>query len=250
MDIKFVIVSKDASFKLLKDKFDSVGDLAKIDTAYIANNKESLPKLYNRFLDEERTSKKNDYLVFMHADVSFNAKSFIEHLSSVGKKYDLIGLCGTSILNVSQSPLNWWTGSNPTPYNKWGCVTHGELGDQTSYFSDHSPTTMDAEVACIDGLCMIFTRRALESEIKFDETLGDFDFYDTDISMQAIAKYKLKIGVMVQKDLCHYSVGKSILTPAFLDNELKFRTKWNLPIPKDSALEKHLKMLKEFSDNT
>ena len=58
--------------------------------------------------------------------------------------------------------------------------------------------------------------------------------------MQAVVNYKLKLGVMVQKDLCHYSVGRSILNSSFLDSEEKFRAKWNLPIPKDSAIEKHI----------
>lgn len=249
MRIKFVIVSKDTSFKMLQDRFDAAKDIADIDVDYVHNNTESLPRLYNKFLSIERHEAKCDYLVLMHADVSFNASKFIEHLKQVGPKYDIIGLCGTSTLNVSQSPLNWWTGSNPTPYDKWGCVTHGELGDQTSYFSDHSPNIMDAEVACIDGLCIIFTRRALESNIEFDESIGDFDFYDTDISCQAVMKYKLRLGVMVQKDLCHYSIGRSILTPSFLDNELKFRSKWNFPIPKDSAVEKHIAMKKQFESH-
>ena len=246
MDIKFVVVSKDASFKMPKDRFDLANGLATIEVVYVKDNKDGLPTLYNKFLAEERASKKNDYLVFMHGDVSFNAKSFIEHLADVGPKYGIIGLCGTSTFNVSQSPLNWWTGSNPTPYEKWGCVTHGELGDQTSYFSEHSPSAFDAEVSCIDGLCIIFTRRALETDIAFDESLGKFDFYDSDLSMQAIANYKLKLGVMVQKDLCHYSIGKSILTPEFLDNELKFREKWKFPIPEESAVAKHLEMKKAF----
>ena len=38
-------------------------------------------------------------------------------------------------------------------------------------------------------------------------------------------------GFVVRKDLSHFSVGKSILTPHFLENELKFRKKWNLPLP-------------------
>ena len=247
MNIKFAIVSKDTSFKMLKEKFDLANDLASIDVEYISNNIAGLPKVYNRVLAEERAVKKHDYLVFMHADVSFNAWSFIEHLKDVGSKYAVIGLCGTSTFNVSQSPLNWWTGSNPTPYEKWGCVTHGELGDQTSYFSEHSQNVMDREVACIDGLCIIFTRQALDTDMQFDESLGEFDFYDSDISCQTLMKYKLKLGVMVQKDLCHYSVGRSILTPSFLDNEAKFRAKWNFPIPKDSAIAKHLEMKAQFA---
>ena len=249
MNIKFAIVSKDTSFKMLKEKFDLANDLASIDVEYISNNIDGLPKVYNRVLAEERSIKKHDYLVFMHADVSFNTRSFIEHLKDVGSKYAVIGLCGTSTFNVSQSPLNWWTGSNPTPYEKWGCVTHGELGDQTSYFSEHSQNVMDREVACIDGLCIIFTRQALDTDMQFDESLGEFDFYDSDISCQTLMKYKLKLGVMVQKDLCHYSVGRSILTPSFLDNEAKFRAKWNFPIPKDSAIAKHLEMKAQFASN-
>ena len=246
MDIKFVIVSKDETFKMPDERFKHESLDATIEIDRISNNAEPLPVVYNRKLVEERLAKKHDYLVFMHGDVSFNIVSFINHLKDVGNKYGLIGLCGTSIFNVSQSPLNWWTGSNPTPMSKWGCVTHGELGDQTSFFSQHSPNTMDAEVSCIDGLCIIFTRAALNTDMSFDESLGKFDFYDSDISMQALMKYKLKIGVMVQKDLCHYSVGKSILTPQFLDTEALFRKKWNLPIPKDSAIAKHLEMKAKF----
>lgn len=240
MKIKFVVVSKDSSFKMSKEKFadESLND--EIAVQFIADNSISLPKLYNNELDAVRAAKTYDFLVFMHGDVSFNFKSFIEHLKQVSDKYDIIGLCGTSTFNVSQSPLNWWTGSNPTPFTKWGCVTHGELGDQTSWFSEHSPNVMDAEVACIDGLCIIFTKKALDSSISFDENLGEFDFYDTDLSMQAVAKYKLRLGVMVQKDLCHYSIGRSILTSNFLETEEKFRAKWKLPVPAGSPLEKHI----------
>lgn len=99
---------------------------------------------------------------------------------------------------------------------------------------------LDAEASCIDGLCIIFAKEAIASSMEFDESLGDFDFYDTDISMQAIAKYNIKIGVMVQKDLCHYSIGKSILTPKFLDVEEKFRAKWHIPVPPGSALANHI----------
>ena len=240
MKIKFLVVSKDSSFKMSKDKFTDLSASDEVDFEYVPNNEEPLSIIYNRELRRERASRSYDVVAFMHGDVSFNGKAFIDHLKSLDGKYGIIGLCGTSTLNVSQCPLNWWTGSNPTPFTKWGCVTHGELGDQTSWFSEHSPNVMDVEVACIDGLCIMFCKQALDSEIEFDESLGKFDFYDTDISMQALVKYKLKLGVMVQKDLCHYSVGRSILTPSFLDTEEKFRAKWKLPVPAGSALEKHI----------
>ena len=240
MKIKFVAVSKDSSFKMSKEKFTGLDEGDEVDLVQVPDNEDALSIVYNRFLREERKSRSYDVLAFMHGDVSFNGKAFIDHLKSIYGKYGIIGLCGTSTFNVSQSPLNWWTGSNPTPFTKWGYVTHGELGDITSWFSEHSPNVMDTEVACIDGLCIMFCKQALDSSIEFDETLSKFDFYDTDISMQAIAKYKIKLGVMVQKDLCHYSVGKSILTSSFLDSEEKFRAKWKLPIPPDSAIAKHI----------
>ena len=239
MKTQIVIVSKDSNFKLLQSDFDKAHDIAEISVIYVENNTKTLPAVYNEYLREARKNIESiDNLIFMHSDVSFDVKQFISHLSQITNKYALIGLCGTSTFNVSQSPLNWWTGSNPTPYEKWGCVTHGELGNQTSYFSSHSPNVMDHEVACIDGLCIIFTKDALKSSMEFDEELGQYDFYDSDISMQALMKYKLKIGVMVCKDLCHYSVGKSIMTDAFLETELKIRQKWNFPIPQDSALSR------------
>ena len=243
MNIKVVRVSKDEKFKLEKDAFDAIdSSLAKIDAEYVPNNIDSLAKVYNKYLSEERNSSVHDYLIFLHADVSFNVEKFMKHLEEVGPKYDLLGLCGTSRLDVSRSPLNWYTGSNQTPLEKWGCVTHGEAGFTTTYFSEHSPNVLDAEVSCIDGLCIIFTKKAISSGLSFDENLGKFSFYDTDISLQAVMTYRLKLGVMVQLDLCHHSIGKSITQPEFLDDELKFRNKWNFPIPPNSAIERHLQM--------
>ena len=43
--------------------------------------------------------------------------------------------------------------------------------------------------------------------------------------------YNLKIGVIVRKDLVHYSVGKGILNQDFLKDEYSMRRKFNLPIP-------------------
>lgn len=55
-------------------------------------------------------------------------------------------------------------------------------------------------------------------------------------------KYKLKLGVIVEQSLQHYSVGKSILTKDFLTHELDFRKKWNLEIPPNSPIMKIMTM--------
>lgn len=224
---QFIFVSKDNIFLLSRDettKFESMHP--EVTFAYVANNTASLADVYNEFILEHRKKKDVDYLVLMHADVRLNLEKLIQHVSNVEGKYDVIGLCGCSKISLAEKPLNWYTGSKKYPTYRWGCVTHGELKNQTSYFSAHSPDKMDAEVACIDGLCIIFTPKALyESDIMFDNTFK-FNQYDTDISLQCVLQKKLKLGCIVEKDLMHFSVGKSILTDDFLKSEEKLREKW------------------------
>lgn len=236
MKTEFVIVAKDDNFKLSREEtaqFQSEHPETAFN--YISNNKLSLADVYNSFIEKHRATKDIDCLVLMHADVRLNIESLLKHIEEVDGKYDVIGLCGCSKMTVSASPLNWWTASNPFPKHKWGCVSHGELGNQLSYFSAHHPMTYDHEVACIDGLCIILTKKAIEdSDILFDRTF-EFSHYDTDFSFQCVMQKGLKLGVIVQKDLQHQSVGKSILTPEFMQSEEKFRAKWNMQLPSQEA---------------
>ena len=220
MRFKFAFVSKDSEFKMPREKMDK---LDRVHTMYFQDNSEPLSKIYNSVLNEDKDS---DFVLLAHADVSFDPVGVMDQLERLNGKYDLVGLCGCAKISVGQSPLNWFCGSIPYPNDRWGCVTHGELGGQVSFFSQHHPDVLDHEVACIDGLCIIFSRKAIDSGLRFDEALSPFDFYDTDISMQAVLKYKMKVGVIVRKELQHWSVGKSILTPGFLKNEETFRAKW------------------------
>ena len=238
--IKFIFVGKDDKFS-----FDDVSKFYQDHPEYtdnvqfykIPNNRENLTKVYNNELAIERTDKTNDFLVFLHADVSMDFDHLIKHMIECGEKYDVMGLCGCQKFSVSQSPLNWFTGSIPNPQHRWGCVTHGEEGDRQSFFSQDRSSITDAPVACIDGLCIIFTRKALETDMEFDEQFA-FDFYDTDISFQTLLRYRLRLGVLVEESLTHYSIGKSILTKDFLTHEIDFRKKWNLEIPKNSPIER------------
>ena len=236
MNIKIVVTSKNEDFLMGEDKFAAEG--SNVDLLLVKNNKKPLAKLYNEHLQLERDNLQHDFIVFMHSDVIMNINAYVHHLESVASKYDIIGLCGASTISTQQSPLNWWTGSNLFPMHKWGCVKHENT--QTSFFSSHTPSVLDAEVACIDGVCIAMSKTAIQSGIMFDEELSDFNFYDTDISFQAIAKYKLRLGVIVQMDLIHQSIGLAITTDAFLESELKFRKKWNLEVPKNSKLDKYL----------
>lgn len=231
-------VSKDDKFSMTLSELSDNN----ITVYQDGNNSASLGTIYNSYLHIFRTEKDIDFAIFMHSDVKFDLQHLLAHIEECKDKYDVMGLCGTSTLNVSQSPLNWFTGSNPTPNTRYGHVTHGELGNLHSDFGAHSPNTTDHEVACIDGVCIIFGPKALKSELKFDEQFM-FDFYDTDISLQTVMKYGMKLGVIVEPSLQHYSAGKSILTTNFLMSEIKFRQKWNFEIPINSSIHKLFKTL-------
>ena len=69
--------------------------------AFIPNNKDKLSVVYNRELYSAREIGDHDFVVFMHADVKLDLKHFISHVEEVADKYDVIGLCGTTIVNVS-----------------------------------------------------------------------------------------------------------------------------------------------------
>ena len=208
---KIVFVSKDDKFRIGREAAGKLtAETPELQFYYVANNASPLAGVYNAFLDEKGSEW--DFIYFAHADVELDFRGLAEHVESVKDKYDVIGLCGCEKLNVSQHPLNWFCGSRPFPENRWGCVTHGELDGQTSFFNEHSPNVTDREVACVDGLCIIISKKAANAGLRFDPSVGDFDCYDTDISMQTVLKYGMRLGVVVRKDLYHYSVGKSILT--------------------------------------
>ncbi len=235
--IAFGIASKNEDFKIDSQAFDEFNqsqDKVFLVPTFWKNNTTSLPTLYNSALKTARSQKVADIQIFMHADVQLDLKHFIDHLIECKDKYDVIGLCGCKKFSVGQSPLNWFTGSNPFPDSRWGCVTHGELGDKTTFFSEDRQDIEDSEVACIDGLCIVLCKNALYSEILFDEQFK-FDQYDTDFSAQCLMTYKFKLGVIVEKSLHHFSVGKSILTQDFLAHEKDLRKKWNWAVlPKDN----------------
>lgn len=106
-----------------------------------------------------------------------------------------------------------------------------------SFFSKDREAVTDHEVACIDGMCIVFGPKAIaDKELNFD-TQFSFDFYDTDISFQCLMQRNLKLGVIVEPSLVHDSIGRSITTDEFLVHEIDFRKKWKLDIPDRSKLQ-------------
>ena len=244
--IFIMLVSKDTRFSIsdsaIQDfyaKWPEYVNIVKFKK--ISNNMMPLPELYNNVLDNMKyktfdDKEEYDFVVFMHADVSISLIDLVTDIERCKDKYDVMGLCGCAKISTNESPLNWFCGSNKYPQSRWGCVTHGEAGNQMSYFSMHSPDVKDHSVACIDGLCIIISKHAADVDLRFG-TEFTWDQYDTDLSFSCVIKHKLRLGVLVEKSLHHYSIGKSILTNQFLINEIKLRKKWDLGIPKGSKLE-------------
>lgn len=233
MKIKFIFVSKDNDFLMSDDDFNSVmkSDSLSVYTEFISDNKIDIPTIYNQTICSSINPNTHtcdfDYIVFSHADVKFNPVSFISHLIWIDGKYDMIGLAGTKNLNASASPLNWFVGSNEFPYSRYGDVTMIDQsgGEVRSFFNQYKPEIKDTEVVCIDGLCLILSKKLIEKGFRFDESIAPYDFYDTDSSFQVIFNYKGKVGVMIESVL-HKSEGRGILNPEFLEYEKKFREKW------------------------
>ena len=131
----FKLVSKDTNFKLTEDDLYAYAVSHPehfITSEFVIDNRSPLGKIYNSTFDMFKKmpdDKKWDFLVLMHADVFLDVAHFINHVVECQEKYDVFGLCGTEVLNISHSPLNWYTGSSDHPNKRWGCVTHGELGN-------------------------------------------------------------------------------------------------------------------------
>lgn len=239
MTFHFTIVSKDDEFCLPKESIN--GFLQKHPGSSItkyANNKEKITILYNKEIESSIKSG-YDFSVMMHADVNVDLDSMVSHIEKCSGKYDVMGLCGCEKISVSESPLNWFCGSSKFPHGRWGCVTHGELNNSTSFFNFDRKNVTDHQVSCIDGLCIILSKKSMESGLRFDENLS-FNCYDTQISFDSIINFKLRLGVIVEPSLIHFSVGRSILQDSFLDEEIILRKRFGFDVPKGSRLESRI----------
>jgi len=108
-----ITVSKDEKFMFSDDYIrqvrehfgatnESMGDF---DIIRYANNSEPITSVYNKQLEHFRTNKYDrescDFLIFMHADVKVDLVSMLNHMDSCKDKYDVVGLCGCSKIQVS-----------------------------------------------------------------------------------------------------------------------------------------------------
>lgn len=219
MKIKLVTVSPN-------DKFDSVDSILKhnivndIDIIKYENNILGLSTVYNNELNKDNSDY--DYVIFCHNDIYFkdiNEAIKTLQLNIEKDKYDIIGVAGSTSINMNTCPLGWYPSTKPI--NRRGKVWHGDYLNNP-IVDDFG--NRDCRVMSIDGLIIIFGKNAIKSNIRFDETFM-FDFYDMDISFTAHILHKLRIGVL-PIDLIHKSNGPGILSDKYKEIEKIFKTKW------------------------
>ena len=66
MNIKFVVVSKDNSFRMSKEKLCNASQSFNVSFESISGNSTPLPVLYNKVLREERASREKGYVALLH----------------------------------------------------------------------------------------------------------------------------------------------------------------------------------------
>ena len=226
----FVMTSSDQKFRIQQEEIDEYNAKKNgnfILGKYVANNKLPLTKLYNVVLSTIRkTEEKVDFILFMHADVKFDIDRVTARILECRDKYDIMGFAGCQKIDLREGHLSWFNGSRDFIEGRRGRIIHDNISEQVNEFSASAPDEADAQVAAVDGLCLVLGQNVVYSDMAFDEEF-EFDFYDLDFCMEAVMKRNMKIGCIVEP-IRHASVGFSITQPAYRAFEAKFREKWKV----------------------
>jgi hypothetical protein len=182
------------------------------------NDARSMTEGYNRGID--RSS--GDVLLFSHDDIEFLSADFTQRLMQHLASFDLVGLAGT---NLVCGPA--WVSAGP-PY-LFGQVTHPDpRGFTVTFFG--APKRVITDIQALDGLFIATHRRVVEN-VRFDESLPGFHYYDIDFTYSAfLAGFKL--AVVNDIHAIHHSTGD--FNEKWAQQMGKFNEKWStrlLPRP-------------------
>lgn len=220
MRILFVSASADETFKCKDAIWNRKPRRKYVDTAYSfctqRNNTESLASLYNGIIAKGFSST-IEWVVFVHADAVIDTIDIEEKLTTLGEKYDVIGVAGTSSVKI-EAPCLWHLMGRGFLH---GSVAHTLPGHQKSmtYFGPYPN-----RVVLIDGVFMAVKVSVLKN-VKFDENCpSKFHFYDLIFSMDCHkAGYSVGVGDIM---VTHDSPGLREFTPEFLAGQEYFLKKY------------------------
>ena len=178
------------------------------------NNTTSLPRVYNKCIEEE-----NNIVVLAHDDVLIRDVKWIEKLYSALEVYDVVGLAGGS--NAKITPPCLWHIMCPRDTHR-GCVSHVNENKKGTFVTNFGK---QGRVLLLDGLFLAFNpKRLRDVGAKFDETNpAGFHFYDIDFSLTCNSK-KLKLGT-ANIDVVHNSPGLKKYTDEWLSGQAWFMQK-------------------------
>jgi GT2 family glycosyltransferase len=192
---KFAGSSLENSYMRLK-----CGD-KKCYSLYKEDNSESLAKIYNQAIDHALKETKNvDCLILVHDDVILEEDP-IPKLEKLFDEFDVIGVAGTSKIELKSPALWHLMGGGFSGGNLHGCVQHmraacGYVAVENVWMTKF-PTNFGPyphRAVMIDGVFMALNRKAMET-VRFDESNPcGFHFYDLDFSLNAHLN-GLKVGV-------------------------------------------------------
>jgi hypothetical protein len=186
----------------------------------VYRNKTPLPMIYNAYIDEKY---RDQYVIFVHDDVSLNFKSVIWELHNAFKEYDIVGVAGSTPTRISR-PALWHLMGDRTTHS--GAVAHTMKGHPgLQYMTSFGP--YPRRCLLLDGVFLaINISKLLDNKVKFDTTNPAIaHFYDLDFCLSA-NQAGLKMGTWPIY-ITHNSPGlNSLENPEWKKAQEWFINKW------------------------
>ena len=181
------------------------------------NNKDSLQKTYNEFLDDANNSNV-DIACLVHDDVFINCSDIKERIINSAYKYQVFGLAGATNCKIKE-PALWHLMSER--HDQRGCVAHGN--EKEYMYTSFGP--VPSRALLIDGVFIGINVKEMPDDLKFDESYpSKFHYYDLDFSLECNKK-RVKIGV-VDIPIIHQSPGLTNPNDEFYQGQKYFINKW------------------------
>lgn len=181
------------------------------------NNTRGLATVYNEAVTCDHHGRVYDWIVFVHADAMIDTADLDLKLAELGEKYDVVGVAGTSKIQLKE-PCLWHLMGQGSMH---GAVAHTLPNEQKSmsYFGPYP-----SRAVLIDGVFMAVKTEVFK-KVKFDENCpSKFHFYDLIFSMDCHnAGFRVGVGDIM---VTHDSPGLREFTPDFLAGQEYFLQKY------------------------
>lgn len=189
-------------------------------------NTESLPKIYNKLI-EKSLEDDCDCLILVHDDVILEENPILK-LEKLFDQFDLVGVAGTSKIELKSPALWHLMGGGFNGGNLHGCVQHfsySRAGEQHPIPYKTEFGSYPHRAVMIDGVFMALNRKVMET-MRFDESNPcKFHFYDLSFSLDChLNGCKVGVGDIL---ITHASPGLREFTEDWKNGEKWFLNKYD-----------------------